>query len=210
MPSTVPVVKAAIEKGKVDTATMAEIQQDTRNEFAETLVPALMEVDLAGLDREAVRDGVLAVFPTWTAGFEIGDESALEPFNAALRQLARQTDSLDYVTRLVRLQSATLPLDAAWDDIDVLLTPTGPPAWPAGTWLLDQETDPLDLLDPIIEVTSYTVVANIMGLPAMSLPVGRLKGLPVGGQFIGQEFLEDEMLEAAYALERAVPATEEG
>src|SRR5436190_5115977 len=37
----------------------------------------------------------------------------------------------------------------------------------------------------------------------------RAKGLPFGGQLIGQAFLEDEMLEAAYALERAVPAAEE-
>ena len=42
-----------------------------------------------------------------------------------------------------------------------------------------------------------------------AVPIGRIKGLPIGGQLIGQAFLEDEMLEAAYALERAVPATEE-
>ena len=55
----------------------------------------------------------------------------------------------------------------------------------------------------------FTVIANLAGLPAISLPIGRIKGLPIGGQFIGQAFLEDEMLEAAYALERVVPATEE-
>jgi Asp-tRNA(Asn)/Glu-tRNA(Gln) amidotransferase A subunit family amidase len=32
-------------------------------------------------------------------------------------------------------------------------------------------------------------------------------GLPVGGQLIAPAFLEDEMLEAAFALERVVPAT---
>jgi len=37
----------------------------------------------------------------------------------------------------------------------------------------------------------------------MSLPIGRVKGLPIGGQLIGKAFLEDEMLEAAYAMERA-------
>jgi aspartyl-tRNA(Asn)/glutamyl-tRNA(Gln) amidotransferase subunit A len=55
----------------------------------------------------------------------------------------------------------------------------------------------------------FTVTANLAGLPAISVPIGRVTGLPVGGQFIGQAFLEDEMLEAAYALERVVPATEE-
>jgi aspartyl-tRNA(Asn)/glutamyl-tRNA(Gln) amidotransferase subunit A len=55
----------------------------------------------------------------------------------------------------------------------------------------------------------FTVTANLAGLPAISLPLGRIKGLSIGGQFIGQAFLEDEMLEAAYALERVVPAWEE-
>jgi Asp-tRNA(Asn)/Glu-tRNA(Gln) amidotransferase A subunit family amidase len=35
-----------------------------------------------------------------------------------------------------------------------------------------------------------------------------MKGLPIGEQLIGRP-LEDEMLEAAYALERVVPATDE-
>jgi aspartyl-tRNA(Asn)/glutamyl-tRNA(Gln) amidotransferase subunit A len=55
----------------------------------------------------------------------------------------------------------------------------------------------------------FTVTANLAGLPAMSLPIGRVDDLPVGGQFIGQAFVEDDMIEAAYALERAVPALDE-
>ena len=55
----------------------------------------------------------------------------------------------------------------------------------------------------------FTVTANLAGLPAISLPIGQVKGLPIGGQLIGQAFLEDEMIEAAYALERVVPATDE-
>ena len=50
----------------------------------------------------------------------------------------------------------------------------------------------------------FTVTANLAGLPALSLPIGRVQGLPVGGQLIGPAFLEDEMLEAAFTLERAV------
>ncbi len=86
--------------------------------------------------------------------------------------------------------------------VDLLFTPTTPtPAFKAGE----------KLADPVSMYLSdiFTVTANLAGLPAISLPVGRVKGLPVGGQFIGQAFLEDEMLEAAYALERAVPAGEE-
>jgi aspartyl-tRNA(Asn)/glutamyl-tRNA(Gln) amidotransferase subunit A len=86
--------------------------------------------------------------------------------------------------------------------VDLLFTPTVPtPAFKAGE----------KLADPIAMYMSdiFTVTANLAGLPAMSLPIGRVKGLPIGGQLIGQAFLEDEMIEAAYALERVVPATDE-
>jgi len=83
--------------------------------------------------------------------------------------------------------------------VDLLFTPTTPtPAFKAG--------EKLD--DPVAMYLSdiFVVTANLAGLPAMSLPIGRVKGLPIGGQLIGQAFLEDEMIEAAYALERVVPA----
>ncbi len=86
--------------------------------------------------------------------------------------------------------------------VDLLFTPTTPtPAFKAG----EKTADPVAMYLSDI----FTVTANLAGLPALSLPIGRIKGLPIGGQFIGQAFLEDEMLEAAYALERAVPPMEE-
>ena len=86
--------------------------------------------------------------------------------------------------------------------VDLLFTPTTPtPAFKAGE----------KLADPVAMYLSdiFVVTANLAGLPAMSLPIGRIKGLPIGGQLIGQAFLEDEMIEAAYALERMVPGTED-
>src|SRR5438445_6745604 len=86
--------------------------------------------------------------------------------------------------------------------VDLLFTPTTPtPAFKAGE----------RLADPVAMYLSdiFTVTANLAGLPALSLPIGRIKGLPIGGQLIGQAFLEDEMIEAAYASERVFPAVEE-
>jgi aspartyl-tRNA(Asn)/glutamyl-tRNA(Gln) amidotransferase subunit A len=86
--------------------------------------------------------------------------------------------------------------------VDLIFTPTTPtPAFKAGE----------KLADPVQMYLSdvFVVTANLAGLPALSVPIGRHKGLPLGGQFIGQAFLEDELLEVAYALERVVPATEE-
>jgi len=50
----------------------------------------------------------------------------------------------------------------------------------------------------------FTVTANLAGLPAMSLPIGRVDGLPVGGQLLANHFDERQMFAAAYALERAL------
>jgi aspartyl-tRNA(Asn)/glutamyl-tRNA(Gln) amidotransferase subunit A len=38
----------------------------------------------------------------------------------------------------------------------------------------------------------------------MSLRIGRIDGLPVGGQFLASHFDEHRMFSAAYALERAL------
>jgi aspartyl-tRNA(Asn)/glutamyl-tRNA(Gln) amidotransferase subunit A len=86
--------------------------------------------------------------------------------------------------------------------VDLLFTPATPsPAFKAGEKL----GDPVSMYLADI----FTVTANLAGVPAITVPIGRVNGLPVGGQLIAPVFLEDEMLEAAYALERVVPATEE-
>lgn len=47
----------------------------------------------------------------------------------------------------------------------------------------------------------FTVSANLAELPAMSLPIGRVSGLPVGGQVIAPRFDERTMFAISYALE---------
>ncbi len=80
--------------------------------------------------------------------------------------------------------------------VDVLFTPTSPqPAFPIGA-----TTDPYEMyLNDI-----FTATANLAGVPAMSQPIGRVDGLPVGGQFIAPHFQEARMFAAAYALEGAL------
>jgi aspartyl-tRNA(Asn)/glutamyl-tRNA(Gln) amidotransferase subunit A len=80
--------------------------------------------------------------------------------------------------------------------VDVLFTPTTPtPAFPLGS-----VSDPYEMYLSDI----FTVTANLAGVPAMSLPVGRVDGLPIGGQLIASHFGEAAMFRAAYALERAL------
>jgi aspartyl-tRNA(Asn)/glutamyl-tRNA(Gln) amidotransferase subunit A len=82
--------------------------------------------------------------------------------------------------------------------VDVLFTPTTPsPAFPFGA-----KSDPYEMYLSDI----FTATANLAGVPAMSVPIGKVDGLPVGGQFIAAHFDERIMFRAAFALERALGA----
>jgi aspartyl-tRNA(Asn)/glutamyl-tRNA(Gln) amidotransferase subunit A len=80
--------------------------------------------------------------------------------------------------------------------VHLLFTPTTPtPAFKLGAI-----SDPYEMYMSDI----FTATANLAGVPAMSLPIGRTAGLPVGGQFIAPHFDERQMFAAAYALERSL------
>ena len=80
--------------------------------------------------------------------------------------------------------------------VDAIFTPTTPtPAFPVGAI-----SDPYEMyLNDI-----FTVTANLAGVPAMSVPIGRVRRLPVGGQIITAHFDEYTMFRVAYALEAAL------
>lgn len=50
----------------------------------------------------------------------------------------------------------------------------------------------------------YTVGANLSGLPAISLPIGKSGSMPIGGQFIGHAFDERSLFEISLEVERAL------
>jgi aspartyl-tRNA(Asn)/glutamyl-tRNA(Gln) amidotransferase subunit A len=57
---------------------------------------------------------------------------------------------------------------------------------------------------------TFTVPASLAGIPSISLPIGRVEGLPVGGQLIAPRWQEPEMVRCAAALERAVLSARQG
>jgi aspartyl-tRNA(Asn)/glutamyl-tRNA(Gln) amidotransferase subunit A len=85
------------------------------------------------------------------------------------------------------------------DGVDVVLTPTTPtPAFELG----ERTDDPLEMY--LSDV--FTVPANIAGLPGISVPVGEVRGLPVGGQIIAPWWQEERMIGVGAALEAAFDA----
>ena len=49
-----------------------------------------------------------------------------------------------------------------------------------------------------------TVIANLAGIPAISLPVGFSNGLPVGMQIMAAPFEEQKIIDASYELEKVI------
>ena len=85
--------------------------------------------------------------------------------------------------------------DAAFEDVDVLASPTMPVTPPALGESLD---DPLQLY----LMDANTVPVNLANLPAISVPAGDVEGLPVGLQLIGPKFGEETIIRAASAVEQ--------
>ena len=78
--------------------------------------------------------------------------------------------------------------EKVFEKIDALLTPVSPfLPFKIG----ERIEDPLSMY--LVDV--YTVSINLVGLPALSLPVGKVGDLPVGLQIIGKPFEEDKILE---------------
>jgi aspartyl-tRNA(Asn)/glutamyl-tRNA(Gln) amidotransferase subunit A len=85
----------------------------------------------------------------------------------------------------------------AFERVDLIVTPTSPSvAFPLGA----KTADPLAMY-----MNDYcTVPMPLAGIPAISIPSGMSEGLPVGLQLAGPAFSENKILDASYALERAL------
>jgi aspartyl-tRNA(Asn)/glutamyl-tRNA(Gln) amidotransferase subunit A len=89
----------------------------------------------------------------------------------------------------------------AYEQVDVLLTPTAPSA----AFGIGEKMD-----DPVAMYLNdvFTVPASLAGLPAISVPAGlSADGLPLGLQIIGRAFDEETVIAAGAALERAAAFT---
>ncbi len=87
--------------------------------------------------------------------------------------------------------------DSIFEEADLIYTPVTPtPAFE-----FDSKKDPLEMYLSDI----YTIAVNLVGLPAISLPIGKSEGgLPIGGQFIAKAFDEKTMFDGALSLEKII------
>jgi len=107
-----------------------------------------------------------------------------------------------YYKKALKVRTLVLrDFEEAYRKVDCLITPTSPSvAFKLG----EKTSNPLSMyLEDI-----YTVSANIVGIPAISIPCGRAMPkdgkteLPIGLQIMGKHFNESLVLKVAYALEK--------
>ena len=95
------------------------------------------------------------------------------------------------VRRMVKEETETF-----FEKVDFIVSPTTPtPAFKIGI----KATDPMEIFLADI----FTVHANVVGLPSVSIPNGKnTEGLPIGFQILGTEFGEKNMLEFALNVQK--------
>jgi aspartyl-tRNA(Asn)/glutamyl-tRNA(Gln) amidotransferase subunit A len=89
----------------------------------------------------------------------------------------------------------------AFEKCDVIATPTAP----TPAFLIGEKTD-----DPLAMYLNdiYTVMANLAGIPGISIPCGLSgSGLPIGLQLLGPYWSEPALLKLAHAYEQSQPFT---
>jgi aspartyl-tRNA(Asn)/glutamyl-tRNA(Gln) amidotransferase subunit A len=86
----------------------------------------------------------------------------------------------------------------AFSRVDAILTPVTPtPAFKLG----EKTEDPVEMYLSDI----FTVTANLVGVPGMSVPCGNTReGLPIGVQIMAKHFDESTMIRIAHGIEEAL------
>nr|MDQ6915998.1 amidase family protein [Actinomycetota bacterium] len=126
----------------------------------------------------------------------------VEPLTWAIYEAAQRLTSIDYIGAVMLLQNFARGFIQWLSQYDVLLTPSlAQLPLPIGTY--DLGSSDVGEWGRTAEFTPYTAVANLTGLPAISLPLAQSdEGLPVGVHLLGGPAREDVLLALGTQLER--------
>lgn len=104
--------------------------------------------------------------------------------------------SEEYYKRALKVRTLIInDFNRIYKDFDIIISPTTPNL----PFKFGEKSDnPFDMYKSDI----FTAPVNLAGLCAISLPCGKVDGLPVGIQIIGDRFEEEKILNTAYALEK--------
>ncbi len=124
-----------------------------------------------------------------------------QPATLARIQSGANVSADDVLRGRQELEAGRRAIQAIFDDVDVLLTPTVPIPPPVIADLLEHP----DMLRPQeLIMLRNTRPFNVWGIPTISVPCGFTKdGLPIGLQLAAAPWREDLVLQAAHAYEQA-------
>jgi amidase len=133
------------------------------------------------------------------------DDTMVEPFTLAMAANAAKLKEADIAAVQERLVAAGTAYDEWIKGYDIVISPlfTSPPS-PLGHLRGDVPFE--ELRQRLLHEVGYTLIHNVSGAPAISLPLGwSSTGLPIGIQFSTAAGNEKMLLEIAYELEAAQP-----
>jgi len=106
----------------------------------------------------------------------------------------------DYVAKLHELELARRSAAEIFRDVDVVVTPTAPVPPPL---VAELQADISRLRERELVLLRNTRPFNVLGLPALAVPVGVTEeGLPVGVQLVGRPWEEELLLDVGVRLEQ--------
>ena len=142
------------------------------------------------------------------SGHAIGPDT-LEPVVFTIYEHAKQMKAADFVNAMLGLNVSRRQLGRFFAKYDVWLSPTTPRAAERfGTYNLGRtDVTMANLAEKIfIGTCQFTLPHNILGIPAISLPLAmHSAGLPIGVQLGARPAAEHVVLQLAAALEEAMP-----
>ncbi|MEV0233934.1 amidase family protein [Nonomuraea sp. NPDC050786] len=136
------------------------------------------------------------------------DPAMMEAVSRRFLQATKEYSALDLLAALNAQNRVTRSVSAFFTGYDLLITPAlGRLPAPHGTLRYnDPEHTLTSWLESLAEYGPFTVLFNITGQPAISLPLGTGDdGLPIGVQIIAGYGREDLLFQVAAHLEQAMP-----
>ncbi|MBV9837198.1 MAG: amidase [Solirubrobacterales bacterium] len=133
-------------------------------------------------------------------------EGDVEPLTWALWERARAENTLSFLGAQLRLESVAREVVGELAPYDAVLTPALALRPVAIGEIHGRGPDPWEHYERSARFTPYTAIANVTGLPAISLPLYHGEdGLPAAVQLIGPPAGEQVLLRLAAQLEQALP-----
>lgn len=203
-----------------DNIQHAEVAQPIRQAIEETaktcaaLGHEVIDLSLAGVDGQGfwghVENMFLVRMPFLVAAIEqatgaaFEDNALLSPFTTSMGVASRDLPDQAEAKSLQAFEQHRASLLAGFESVDVLLTPVTP-MMPFGHDELTPQGSLAADGQKIADMMSYMALANVYGLPAMSIPTNMSGGLPIGAHFMAAPGMDALLFDLAYALEEAAP-----